>query len=253
MTNRDRQILCGLFLSKFDQRALEYLGFGTFAEAFNVLGYSLQARPASIKNYRDELDPYFPNPRVGWHKRTLREHCERILEMYREASLDDLGELIKRFLLPTCQAESMPEVRRVLCHLNPEPLGSFAKRLITGKAAEEYFASRYTTMGRFDGLKLTDTTGWGCGFDFKLVRPHTDRFLAVEVKGLRAKFGQIQMTDLEFEVAKALRKRYYLVLVRNFAEEPFHTIVRSPAESTLEFTKLERKETRLSWTANIVE
>ena len=67
LSHRDRQILCGLFLSKFDQKALKYLGFEGFTEAFNTLGYSLQAKPASIKNYRDELDPSFPNGRMGWH------------------------------------------------------------------------------------------------------------------------------------------------------------------------------------------
>jgi len=67
--NRDKQIICGLFLSKFDKSAIKKLGFESFTEAFNTLGYSLGARPASIKNYRDELDPYFPNDRRGWHKR----------------------------------------------------------------------------------------------------------------------------------------------------------------------------------------
>jgi hypothetical protein len=55
MTHRERQIVCGLFLSKFEKEALAYLGFKSFTEAFNTLGYGLQARPASIKNYRDEL------------------------------------------------------------------------------------------------------------------------------------------------------------------------------------------------------
>jgi hypothetical protein len=253
MTHRDRQILCGLFLSKFDQEGLKHLGFDGFTEAFNVLGYSLQAKPASIKNYRDELDPYFPNARMGWHKRPLREHCQRILDAHKNAGLDELGELIKGFMLPTPEAASMPEVKRVLNLHNPEPSASFAKRLITGKAAERYFASHYTGMTEFAGLMLTDTTGWGCGFDFKLARPNADWFSAVEVKGLRARCGQIQMTDLEFEMADALRERYYLVLIRNFAEDPFHTVINNPAKSTIRFTKVARKEIRLCWTASIVE
>ena len=81
--HRDRQILCGLFLSKFDKDGLGYLGFSGFTEAFNALGLGIGAKPASIKNYRDEFDPQFPNRRRGWHSRPLREHCRRILEEYK--------------------------------------------------------------------------------------------------------------------------------------------------------------------------
>jgi len=253
MNHRDRQILCGLFLSKFDLKGLAYLGFDGFTEAFNALGYSLQARPASIKNYRDELDPYFPNARKGWHKRALREHCQRVLNAYKDADIGQLGELIKSFLLPVKEVDSMPEVKRVLNIHDVESSSSFAKRLITGKAAEQYFATNYPAMAEFSGLTLTNTTDWGCGFDFKLAKPDGESFCAVEVKGLRSRCGQIQLTELEHDMADALRERYYLVLVRNFMEEPFHTVINNPADCAIRFTKVERKEIRFSWTANVVE
>jgi hypothetical protein len=252
-SQRERQILCGLFLSKFDKKALKYLGFEGFTEAFNALGYSLQAKPASIKNYRDELDPCFPNARMGWHKRPLREHCQRILDTYKDVAIDELGDIIKGLLLPTTELESMPEVKRVLNLHNPEPSASFANRLITGKAAEQYFLAHYQDMTEFARATLTDTTGWGCGFDFKLAPPKSASFSAVEVKGLRGRSGQIQLTDLEFVVAGALRERYYLVLVRNFVEAPFHNVINDPTKSAIKFTKVERNEIRLSWNANIVE
>lgn len=69
---RDKLVLTGLYLSKFDEAGLKRLGFKTFTEAFNVIGYALGAKPASIKNYRDEFDPLFPNRRKGWHKRETR-------------------------------------------------------------------------------------------------------------------------------------------------------------------------------------
>ena len=252
VNHRDRQILCGLFLSKFDKEGLSYLGFDGFTEAFNAIGYSLHARPASIKNYRDELDPYFPNVRQGWHKRPLRDHCRRILASFKDADIVQLGEL-KGFLLPVREVDAIPEVKRVLNIHDAEASSSFAKRLITGKAAEQYFAVNYFSMAEFAGLTLTNATGWGCGFDFKLAPPNGEFVVAVEVKGLRTKCGQIQLTELEYEMADALRDRYYLVLVRNFVEEPFHTVIKNPADCAIRFTKVERKEIRLSWTANIVE
>lgn len=253
VNHRDRQILCGLFLSKFDQDGLSYLGFDGFTEAFNALGYSLQARPASIKGYRDELDPYFPNERKGWHKRPLREHCQRILTAYKDADIGQLGELIKGFMMPGTKLESIPEVKRVLSLHDTEASSSFAKRLITGRAAEQYFSANYSAMAEFSGLTLTNTTGWGCGFDFKLAQPSGESFCAVEVKGLRTRYGQIQLTELEYDMADALREKYYLVLVRNFTEVPFHTVINNPADCAIRFTKVERKEIRFSWTANVVE
>jgi len=253
MNHRDRQILCGLFLSKFDKDGLAYLGFDGFTEAFNVLGYSIEARPASIKNYRDELDPYFSNERKGWHKRRLRAHCQRLLNTYKEADIGQLGELIKSFLMPAGEVEAIPEVKRVLSLHDTEASSSFAKRLITGKAAEQYFAVNYSVMAEFSGLTLTNTTEWGCGFDFKLALATGESFCAVEVKGLRTRCGQIQMTELEHDMADALRDKYYLVLVRNFVEAPFHTVINNPLDCAIQFTRVERKETRLLWTANLTE
>lgn len=72
-SKRQRLILAGLYLSKYDSLGLKLLGFGRFKEAFNVLGYALGAKPASIKNYCDEFDPLFPNRRLGWHVRSPRQ------------------------------------------------------------------------------------------------------------------------------------------------------------------------------------
>jgi len=240
-----------MFLSKFDRKGLKYLGFAGFAEAYNAFGYSLQARPASIKNYRDEVDPCFPNARKGWHKRPVREHCQRILDQYAMLSLAELGEIIKGLLLPAPPAETIQEVKRVLELRTPDPSASFAKRLITGRAAERYFVAHCAEMAEFAGARLTDTTGWGCGFDFKVMPQKSSTFYAVEVKGLQGRSGQIQMTDLEFEVAEVLRDRYFLVLVRNFVELPFHTVINNPTKSAIHFTRVERQETRLSWHASV--
>jgi hypothetical protein len=65
MATREKLILSGLYLSKYDLLGLKGLGFESFAEAFNVIGYALGSRPASIKNYRDEFDPLFSNRRKG--------------------------------------------------------------------------------------------------------------------------------------------------------------------------------------------
>lgn len=77
ISSREKLIIAGLYLSKYDSLGLKKLGFVSFQEAFNVIGYGLGSRPASVKNYRDEFDPLFPNKRQGWHKRKRREYCLR--------------------------------------------------------------------------------------------------------------------------------------------------------------------------------
>lgn len=252
MNHREKQILCGLFLSKFDRAGLEYLGFEAFTEAFNAIGYGIEARPASIKNYRDEIDPYFPNERKGWHKRPLRDHCRRVLDAYKALGIEEMGEMVKSFLLPEQEIERIPQVKKVMSLHDASVGSSFAKRLITGRAAEQYFAANSHTMPEFEGWTATDTTAWGCGFDFKLTNGGGG-FRAIEVKGIRARSGQIQMTELEHSMAEALVEDYYLVVVRNFIEAPFHSVFQNPLQSTLTLSRTERQEVRVSWNANVTE
>lgn len=251
LNSRDRQIICGLFLSKYDKAALRTLGFENFSEAYNTLGYSLGAKPASIKNYRDELDPYFPNKRQGWHKRPMREHCKRIMDEYGGKDLGELGTLIKNLLCPDEELQLHPKVRKILSKYTGSADSSFAKPLITGKAAEEYFVANFNSIVDFSGQLLTNTTFWGCGFDFKLAHPSDIEYSAVEVKGLRHRNGQVQFTSLEYEMADVLAERYYLVLVRNFAEQPFHSVFRNPLRCDLRFDRIEKQEVRISWVADV--
>ncbi|HLV51615.1 MAG TPA: hypothetical protein VKY44_06630 [Flavobacterium sp.] len=51
MTTRDKSILTGLYLSKFNEIGLKELDLNSFQQAFNILGYSLGVKPATIKNY----------------------------------------------------------------------------------------------------------------------------------------------------------------------------------------------------------
>jgi hypothetical protein len=96
--NREKLILTGIFLSKFGSLGLKKLGFRTYAEVYNVVGYALGSRPSSIKNYRDEFDPIFPNSRKGWHKREIREYCKKVLDKYKKLDLESFVGLIKSFV-----------------------------------------------------------------------------------------------------------------------------------------------------------
>jgi hypothetical protein len=76
-------------------------------------------------------------------------------------------------------------------------------------------------------------------------------FLAVEVKGLREQTGAVSMTPKEHGVAKALGGRFFLFVVKNFHELPFHEIFQNPLSGRLLFKKSERPIVHVSWLANV--
>jgi hypothetical protein len=244
LSNRDKAILIGLFLSKFDEVALTELGFEGFNQAFNTLGYSIGVKPASIKNYRDEFDPYFPNSRQGWHKRQLRDYCKQYLDRFSTLPFNDFADWIKGFIIPNYEIEQF--VQKIEKKDRTE---SVAKRLITGKAAEEYFKINYPTVNLFKDYELKDTTNLACGFDYKLSQNAS--FYCVEVKGLNLNVGSILLTEKEFYVANELKQNYCLFVVMNFAERPNHQCFFDPLNSRLTFKKNERKVTQINYSTSI--
>jgi hypothetical protein len=247
IANRTRLILTGLYLAKYDSIGLRRLGMRSFAEAYNVIGYALGSQPASIKNYRDEFDPLFPNQRKGWHKRPIRDYCLKVLEEYRNLDIELFTGLIKSFVGydENLLSETYKKEER------DEGTSGFAKRLITGLAAEHYFESVQRGLPEFHGFELENTTRLGCGYDFRLHTAKDNKFLAVEVKGLRGLTGGLSLTPKEHEAATAMRDRFYLFVVKNFEKSPFHEIFLDPLSGKLEFTRSERKVIQVSWLASI--
>ncbi len=224
------------------------LGFTSFKEAYNVIGYALLGKPQSIKNYRDEFDPLFPNARKGWHKRQTRDYCLRVFDKFQDLDLEPFAALIKSFFAyeePASSTVAAPE------RLD-DGTSSFAQRLITGLAAERYFESVHAALPEFQGYSLEDTTRYGCGYDFRLrARPDDADFLAVEVKGMKRKTGSVSMTANEYEVAAELKDRFFLFVVRNFREAPSHEIIKNPLDSHLRFRRVEQVIVQVSWLTSI--
>ncbi|MDX9978427.1 MAG: DUF3883 domain-containing protein [Lentisphaeria bacterium] len=245
LTKREKLILAGLFLAKFDRSGLAHLGFSSFAEAYNTIAASLGAPPASVKNYRDELDPFFPNPRRGWADRLPRPHCQRILDQYGRLDLAELGCLLRANLAASGDSESIGDETE-----GPDWSSGFASRMQTGLAAETYFTANAKLVPDFCGCQITSTTHLGCGFDFKLTQDGSP-YLAVEVKGLRDTGGDILLTDKEYRTAARLRERYILFVVRGFAETPFHSVFRDPVHGALALAPrvVTRQET--TWAATL--
>ena len=244
LTARERAIVAGLYLSKFDVEGLGCLGFDSFVQAFNVIGLALGVQPASVKNYRDEFDPLFPNDRRGWHGRAMRKYCRDIYDAFGALGLADFSLFLRSLIYRHHDLDVLAE--QISASQGEPTGGSFAKRLITGQAAEQYFRDNFRDVEFFTGYVLEDTTAAGCGFDFRLVPEKAEQYCAVEVKGLNSTTGSIALTDKEHAVAGVLRDRYYLFVVKNFRERPFHRIYQDPIES-LSFSRVETQIVQVTW------
>jgi len=246
LSAREKAIIAGLFLSKFDKEGLTALGFKDFTEAFNVFGYCLGIKPNSLKNYRDEFDPLYPNKRTGRANRPIRDTCKKFYDDLRNYELESFSRLIQRFM------EKNPGVPETGGQTrNRESDENLASRLVTGRAAEEYFKKRYQEEESFVNCEWEDTTEMGCGFDFKLICA-SDIYRYVEVKGLSAKRGNISLTEKEYSVADKYRTKFCLFVVLNFIEEPYHKTYFDPLHGgELSFHPQERQVTQISYQASL--
>ncbi len=247
IATREKLILVGLYLSKYDSLGLRKLGFESFVEAFNIIGYALGSKPASIKNYRDEFDPLFPNRRKGWHKRQIRGYCLKVYEEYKHLDLESFTGLVKSFVGYDENVWSAVQAKEE----KDESESHFAKRLVTGLAAEQYFESVHRGLAEFEGYAAENTTRLGCGYDFRLRKDTHKDFLAVEVKGMKERIGNLSLTPKEHELATALGDRFFLFVVKNFQESPFHEIFQNPLSGSLRFTKKELVTVQISWLTRV--
>lgn len=240
LTERDKGIVCGLFLAKWDRVGLARLSFKTFKEAYNVLGYALGIAPNSIKAYRDDMDPYFSNKRIGRRNREIRQYVERIYDEYKEHELDEFASMIAKFT-GVDFAEPPPG----------EDPSSFAKRLLTGVAAENFFLDNYNKHRAFKSASVRDMTKAGCGYDFSVHPSAGGDVLAVEVKGIGQKQGGILMTEKEYDVASFLSERYFLYVVTGMDVVPSAVVYKNPVVSSLSFKRMERSVSQISWQTRI--
>lgn len=241
LTQRDKAIVVGIFLPKYDREALQLLGFDTFRQAYNTLGYATGTTPGSVKLYRDEFDSHFPNSRHGWN-RGLREYCIEVLHKVERLSLADYTDLIGMIV------SGNPDIFIPDKHL---PHTTFsAQRLITGEAAEQYFKDNYRDEPLFEGYECRDTTKTGCGFDFKLTKGFS--YYCVEVKGINSESGKVVMTNKEYDTATCIGDRYDLYVVKGFCSQPSHTLYLNPTHNdSLEWSMAQRTTTITTYTSTI--
>ena len=86
------------YLSRVNKEAVRELGYKSFTEAFKGLAAIMEQKASTIKNMRDEFDPYFDNGRVGWYQKQLVGSRKEVFELYKNASDEYVAETVREII-----------------------------------------------------------------------------------------------------------------------------------------------------------
>jgi hypothetical protein len=228
MTDGSRlALVAAFFLSKFDTLGLKRLGYATFNEAYANIGQQLGVKPQSVKNKRDDFDPFFSNSRAGWYQRDLGPSRLKTMHMLDDLSFDALAEFVTDLIKDPAYRES-PEVLDILEALRRERRANrrFIPRGATGRMAEELFIEWFEDRKTpFRGI-IIDRREDGCGYDFLINDRNVERF--VEVKGVADQEGSVLFTDKEWQTAQ-YNDKYYLALFTDISNTPKLHVFTNPS------------------------
>lgn len=224
-------LIVAYFLSKYDKRAYEGLGYSSWSAASKEISSVLDVNPNTLKNMRDEFDPLHDNKRAGWYQRPLRPSRVKVVEAFQDMEEEELRDFVIGVITNQEFALSV-DVTAVI-----EPIARIDKmrkgntvyiiRGPTGRKAEDAFINYHLLTGNPMQGNLRDVRDHGCGYDFQIV--NSKQSAMVEVKGLDGRSGGISFTSKEWEVAQKAGDSYYLAIVRNLSDAPNIEIVQNPA------------------------
>jgi hypothetical protein len=222
-------MICGYYLSRFDQLAYENLGHGTQQATHEALGNALGVPAESIKNWRDEFDPIHDNPRQGWHKREMYPSRRRTMEALGHLPESELLGLIHQVVAEPAGKVASDVVHALGGTQDDDRNGeqTIGLRGPTGVKAEEEFARFHEQKGEPVEGELLDRRYDQCGYDYEIVTA-TGR-VCVEVKGLAGSSGGVTFTAKEWAIAKQVGDGYFLAIVRNVAADAEVSLIMNPA------------------------
>ncbi len=220
-----KSIVIGYAMSRLDNHYLAMRHCKNWRSAYEDASCLLGKPPATFKNLRDEFDPLHLNPRKGWRLRPLRLDRLKVLEELRTVSDEALFELVQRILAGDEEAtgeaiDSLVPVTRVASNV--------AERLLTGRRAEEYFLTNSERLMKIPQSSLIDMRQAASGYDFGVAGNSN---LAIEIKGIRGRKGDLLFTDQEWTEARIRGLNYFLVVVGNLPAAPKARIICNPRES----------------------
>lgn len=248
--NNRLALVVAYYLSRFDSAALEALGYRTFKAAFEDIGKILQVKPNTVKNMRDEFDPFHDNSRAGWYQSKARPSRSQVLQQFQDVSEEGLKTIVQSILSVGATKHEFLESISYEQDLSSDDAVSENKheyfpRGPTGRMAEEFFLSWFSTHSKPIAGQINDARDLGAGYDFEIHGEGTTVY--VEVKGLAEAEGSILFTDKEWEVAQKKKIFYYLFLVSNISTAPQVRMIQDSASKVAPTVRIYRP-VQVSWT-----
>ena len=221
MINNEQAIVVSYYLSRFNSEAVNNLGYKTWKDAFDDLSDKLQINKHTIKNWRDEFDP-FHGHRAGWHQRQPRKTISNIISQFEQLEEFDIRQIVVEII--NGKKIDLPEIDNSENEVDTNPI--FILRGPTGKKAEQFFIEYHRLNSSPIVGELIDTRDLGCGYDFEIKSESNQHF--IEVKGLASNIGGLLFTNKEWETAKRERSRYTVCLVSNINDSPEISFINDP-------------------------
>lgn len=221
MINNEQAIVVSYYLSRFNDEAVNNLGYKTWKDAFDDLSDKLQINKHTIKNWRDEFDP-FHGHRAGWHQRQPRKTISNIISQFEQLEEFDIRQIAVEII--NGNKIDLPEIDNSENEVITNPI--FILRGPTGKKAEQFFIEYHRLNNSPIAGELIDTRDLGCGYDFKINSELDQHY--IEVKGLASNIGGLLFTNKEWETAKQKRTKYTVCLVSNINDSPEISFINDP-------------------------
>ena len=221
MINNEQAIVVSYYLSRFNNEAVNNLGYKSWKDAFDDLSDKLQINKHTIKNWRDEFDP-FHGHRAGWHQRQPRKTISNIISQFEQLEEFDIRQIAIEII--NGNKIDLPEIDSSENEVVTNPI--FILRGPTGKKAEQFFIEYHRLNNLPVAGELIDTRDLGCGYDFEIKSESSQHF--IEVKGLANNIGGLLFTNKEWETAKQERTKYTVCLVSNINDSPEISFINDP-------------------------
>lgn len=230
-TSHKLALIVAYYLSRFDRDAWKNLGYASFSDAVKNVGRILGVKSTTVKNMRDEFDPYHENVRAGWHQRQLSGSRRRTMQALQDLDQYALYEIVEEILKNTTFRESAEseDLLSIFSEKSDAVVRGdiFTLRGRTGLRAEEYFMEHFSKLSEPYSGSLVDRRQDGIGYDFEIKGVSSTYF--IEVKGLSRDVGGILFTDKEWATAKTKKEKYILALVVELGKEPEIFFIEDPA------------------------
>ena len=226
-SNNKLTLYISYYLARFNNEALQHLGYSTWNEAFGDVSRKLKVKAHSVKNWRDEFDPLFGH-RAGWYQRPMTRSRVKVAQALEFLTEIQIRELVKDILSGKLKQDPDAEdqLLSIITDDSDRILRQYIVRTPTGRAAEEFFMQHHLVNSRPKPGNLVDCRDRGCGYDFTIQSHDGDFF--IEVKGLTEFSGGVLFTDKEWRTAMEKADRFILCIVRNIQDNPTICFINNP-------------------------